>query len=416
MTSPRDREILRKLAGRVREIAELPEQKVRKQRWYRHNGLKPERPMILCFPEGAWLELIPERVLECEDAKMRGWELCLRRKIYWWEQIRDDHALEPWFDHGWAVEVGDYGVEVPHTHGADRGSYVWEHPIKDLDRDFAKLKFRSLRVDREATRRELDQAGDIFGDLLPSRIRSDYWWTMGLTIDAIRLVGLENLMLYMCDQPEGLHRLMAWLRDEHMHYIQWFEKEGLLSLSNETDYTGSGGVGYTDELPRTDWKPGMPVRLIDKWGFAESQETVGVSPDMFHEFIFPYQLPLLKKFGLNCYGCCEAVHQRLNDILKIPRLRRVSVAPWADQEIMAERLGRKCIFSRKPNPAQICVSFDETAIRRDLRATLEIAGQGVLEIIMKDTHTVQNDATRIIRWVRMALEETDRYMSKRGAS
>jgi len=53
-----DREVLRSLAGRVREIADLPELQQRKERWYRHHALERGRPLVLCFPEGAWGELI----------------------------------------------------------------------------------------------------------------------------------------------------------------------------------------------------------------------------------------------------------------------------------------------------------------------------------------------------------------------
>jgi hypothetical protein len=400
-----DKNTLRSLAARVREIAELPEQAARKERWLKHNRLEPGVPLVLCFPEGAWTELVPEESLKCRDKKLRAWEKGLRQQIYWWEHLRDDNILEPYFNLIWQVDRGSYGVEVPTIHGENRGSYRWDPPIKDLDRDFAKLSFRQPRVDRHRTLQDGELASSLFGDLLPVRIRGAHWWTMGLTWEAIRLVGLEGLMLAMYDNPKGLHRLMAWLRDDHLQYIQWFEKEGLLSLNNRADYVGSGGVGYTNELPAPDWTPGSPVRLEDLWGFAESQETVGVSPGMFAEFIFPYQLPLLEKFGLNCYGCCEGVHERLDQILTIPGLRRISVSPWADQQIMADALQRNIIFSRKPNPALVCAAFDEKIIQEDLRTTLDIAQSCILEIILKDTHTVQNEPWRLKRWVKIVREE-----------
>lgn len=412
MVSAHDREVLRTLAGRVRQIADDAEMPKRRQRWYKHNALRGERPMVLCFPEGAWGELLPRDRMECTDEKLRGWEWGLRAKIYWWEKIRDDNAVEPFFDLGWHVSLGDWGVQIPYTHGENRGSYVWEPPLKDLDKDLSKLKQRTFSVDRAATQRNVELAGQIFGDILPPRMRGSFWWTMGLTIDIIRFIGLENLMLFPYDQPEGLHRLMAYLRDDHMRLITWAEQEGLLTLQNECDYVGSGGVAYTDELPQKDWHPGMPVRLIDRWGFGESQETVNCSPQMFEEFILPYQVPLLSKFGLNCYGCCEGVHLRIDALLKqVPRLRRVSVAPWADQKIMAEKLAGKCVFSRKPNPALVCVEFDEDTVRKDLRETLHIAGQGTLEMILKDTHTVEHKPERIARWVQIALEEVQEYAS-----
>jgi hypothetical protein len=167
---------------------------------------------------------------------------------------------------------------------------------------------------------------------------------------------------------------------------------------------------WTEILPQRDWVPGSPMRLRDVWGFAESQETVGVSPRMFEELVLPCQVPLLERFGLNCYGCCEPLERRIDAILKnVPRLRRVSVSPWADQKVMADKLGKSYVFSKKPHPTLVATGFDERAIRDDLRKTLRIAGNGVLEIVMKDTHTVQGDPTRLTRWVRIALEEVNAF-------
>jgi hypothetical protein len=93
----------------------------------------------------------------------------------------------------------------------------------------------------------------------------------------------------------------------------------------------------------------------------------------------------------------------------VPRLRRISVAPTANQEILTEKLLGKYIYSRKPWPAHVCIGFNEPAIRADLRKTLDLAGKGPLELILKDTHTIQNDPSRLTRWVQMAYEEIERY-------
>jgi len=407
--SQKDREVLRSLAARFREIAELPEQASRRRRLAAHNGLRPERPVVLAYPEGAWEELLPAASMQCGNEKLRGWENSLRQKIYWWEHLRDDNTVEPFFKIGWHVQRGDYGLKIAYEHGANRGSYHWVAPLQDIEAGFDRLKTAVYTVDREGTYGDVALAGEIFGDLLPARIRGLYWWTSGLTWEAIKLIGLETLMLAPYDQPEGLHRLMGFLRDEQLKFITWMETEGLLTDTNEDDYVGSGGVAYTGELPQAGRQPGAPVCLRDTWGFAESQETVGVSPDMVAEFILPYQFPILEKFGLNSYGCCEPLHDRIDPILHIPRLRRLSVSPWCDQKIMAEKLGRNYVFSRKPNPTQICLTFNEESIRKDLAETLALAGAGSLEIIMKDTATVQNEPWRITRWIEIALEEVRKY-------
>jgi len=410
--SIKDREILRPLAARVREIAELPDQAVRRRRLAALNELRPERPVILAYPEGAWAELLPAAGLQCENEKLREWEAQLRRVIYWWDRLRDDNAIEPFFNIGWHTTSGDYGFKIAYEHGANRGSYTWVSPLQDIDAGFDRLKSAVHVVDRGGTYADVALAGELFGDLLPVRIRGKGWWTSGLTWEVIKLIGLETLMLAPYDQPEGLHRLMAFLRDEHLKFLAWLETEGLLSDSNQDDYVGSGGSAYTAELPQAGRQPGAAVRLRDIWGFAESQETVGISPAMFAEFILPYQLPILEKFGLTAYGCCEPLHDRLDPILRIPRLRRVSVSPWSDQKVMAEKLGRNYVFSRKPNPTQICLTFNEESIRKDIADTLALAGQGSLEIIMKDTATVQNEPWRISRWIEIALEEVHQYADR----
>ncbi|MDA0322941.1 MAG: hypothetical protein O2923_09535 [Verrucomicrobia bacterium] len=407
-----DTDVLRRLAERVREICELQNPRAREQLWRKHNGLRSERPMVLCFPEGAWEELLPHSALECNDPIHRDWEYKLRSKIYWWEHIRDDNFIEPWFDIAWCTSPGNYGVEIPHIQGDQRGSYVWDHPLKEFHRDFTKLHFRTPSVDRVKTYEQVERADAIFGPTLPPRIRGQAWWTVGLTWTAVLLVGIEPFMLMMCDDPAAVHQLMAWLRDEQSHFIDWHEKQGLLRLMSGSHYVGSGGVGCTDDLPAVDFMPGAPARTRDIWGFAESQETVGISPAMFEEFILPYQLPLLDRFGLNCYGCCEPVHSRIDSILTIPRLRRVSVSPWADEQTMAEKLNGQAIFSRKPHPATVCLGFREEAVRDDIRKTLQTAGGCALELIMKDTHTVENEPWRLTRWVQIAYEEIEDHLEK----
>jgi hypothetical protein len=210
----------------------------------------------------------------------------------------------------------------------------------------------------------------------------------------------------MVDHPNELHRLMAFVRDACLARLDFLERNGLLSLNNDGAYIGSGGFGWTHELPQ----PGFDgrVRACDLWGFEKSQETVGVSPQMFAEFVFPYQLALLEHFGLNSYGCCEPLDTRWHVVARIPRLRRVSIPPWSNVAKMAERLGNRYIFSMKPNPAELAMtSFDEEQIRTGLRQTMRDSRNCRVEVIMKDTHTVCNDPRRLIRWVQIARQEAE---------
>ncbi len=402
-----DRDVLRRLAERKAAIARDPVNNERRRQWYLHDAGGAARPMILAEVCGVAGEDWPVAPLECRDAWARQIEGGLRLEIYQFETLRDDHVVEPWVNVNWRVQAGGYGVQSV-QHAADNagrlGARRWDPPIREPG-DLARLRPRTFGVDRAATEAELEKMNRVFAGILAVRRRGSFWWTMGLTMAAIDLIGLESLMLWMFDQPAGLHRLMKFLRDDHLAYAEWLEREGLLTLNNENDYIGSGSLGYTRDLPRPGLAADRPARLRDLWVLLESQETVGVGPEQFAEFIFPYQLSLAEKFGKCYYGCCEPVHTRWHVLQRLPNLARVSVAPWADEAFMARAAGRAVVYSRKPNPALISTGrFDADAIRADLRRTLAAARGCRLEIIMKDVHTLNGEPARLPRWVELARE------------
>jgi hypothetical protein len=409
---PGDVTILRDLLGRKREISQDPVMAERRRLWTQHASLwrngstAGRRPMILVETSGVLDECVPLSTLRCTEPWARDMERGVRDLIFRYESVRDDFVVEPRIRYGWFVTTGDYGVTVEHHRGDNDGklgSFRLEPPITDLDGQFDQLHFRELAVDREKTAAWGNLLGELFGDILPPVNRGWYWWTTGLTINAIDLIGLEQMMIAMMENPAGLHRLMAFLRDDWLHYLDWFEAENLLPLNNEDDYVGSGSIGYTSELPQADHAPGTPVRLADLWGLSESQETVGVSPRMFEEFVFQYQVPIITRFGLSYYGCCEPVHKRVKIIKRLPNLRRISVSPWCDQEIMADECGKEIIFCRKPAPSQISMSYwDEDVLRDDIRATVRAAKGCTLEFAMKDVHTLSGEPGRLGRWVELA--------------
>ena len=408
--SASDLAVLHSLARRKMELARHPDNLERKAEWLRHDSGKPGRPLVLAEHGGVRDAQLPvsDELLQCQDTWARGIERGLRHELYLFDTLKDDHVIEPWLNVNWTVSTSDYGVQtIPHhaDNFAGMGARNWEPALRDLNADFEKLRPRTFSVDREATALEKARREAVFGDILPVRIRGVYWWTFGLTIVAIDLIGLENLMLAMYDNPDGLHRLMSFLHDDHLAFARWLEREGLFTLNNENDYIGSGSMGYSNDIPQPNHVPGTPACMKDLWLLLESQETVGVGPEQFEEFIFPYQLSLARHFGRVYYGCCEPVHTRWHVLKRLPNLARVSVSPWADEAFLAAEFGNTYAFSRKPNPSLISTSrFDEAALRADLRQTLTTARNCRVELIMKDVHTLNNEPERLPRWVQLARE------------
>jgi hypothetical protein len=403
--SPVERQLLRTLAGEVSELAARPIEQQKRQLWLDHNALRPTRPVVFCDPETSWTEIIPAGSLACVNPIARAWEFHLRREIFWGAKMKDDRVVMPTFDVSHVHNEPDWGAaeRMIETEGEDRTAYTWEAPIHS-ETDWDQIHPPVLRVDFAGTNRLVDLASELFGGLLPVRLKTQWWWTLGMTWTLIKLRGMETFMFDLAKRPTFVHRMMGTLRDGTLAMIEALEQAGLLGLNWDGTYVGSGGYGWTEALPA----PGHTGqnRLSDLWGFAESQETVGISPRMFGTFIFPYQLPILEKFGLNCYGCCEPIDERWKVIQRIPRLRRVSVSPWSDREKMAENLGDRYIFSMKPNPADLALDvFDEDRIRAELRQDLDVTRGCRVEVIMKDVTTMLHDPNRATRWVEIALEE-----------
>ena len=155
----------------------------------------------------------------------------------------------------------------------------------------------------------------------------------------------------------------------------------------------------TTALPESEYA-GTP-RLRDLWLWMESQETVCISPAMFGEFFLPYMAAVAGRFGLIYYGCCEPVHYRWDRIRKaVPHVRAVSISQWCDMRAMAEKLGRRCVFSRKPRPGPISgTTPDWDSLRQDLDQTLAAARGCNLEIVYRDVYRIGGDRARLRKWV-----------------
>ena len=422
--------ILRDLARRVRDIAAVDVQAKKRKAIIDLNALRSERPLVYCFPEGAWLECIPPDSLECEDPVLRGWETRLRMAIYTHEQLDDDQVIDPVFNvyvdggfTGWGLQgrvempdsdqrqtyyVHPYGSLSLSSHSA-LGAYHVDPVLADRG-DLDKLTVPRLRVDEETSAQWLQVADDILGDILTVRRRGCFWNIVGgLPVTAVALRGMDNLWLDLYDDPQWVHRLMAFLADAHNLQLDALESGGYLTLNNGAEWIGTGGIGYTDELPPGDVDPGR-IRLKDIWGGLQAQDLVGISPDMFAEFFWPHMKPIVERFGLSHYGCCEPVDGRLPSLTEARNLRRISVSPFADVRKCAEQMRGDYVFSYKPLPTPVTTAhFNPAAMLDAYRETFRITKEcGChVEIMMKDLHSIRHQPERLGQWVQIARRAAD---------
>ena len=400
-----DRSILRELATQVAEIAALPVQQETIRLWKALNSLRPVRPMV-AIDQVCWNEMNveDELTLRCEDPFCRGLEGHLRRTLYSWRHLRADMVVEPVIDIYKAIGNTGFGLGVEEQCVATdpTNDVVSHHYIDQLrtEADLEKIRDPVITYDAAATAEAEEKAHEIFDGILEVRVQGAS--PVYAPFDIICCWrGAEPLIYDLADRPEFIHAILRRLTDAQLRMLDQLEAQGLLGTHQSWIHcTGA----FTDELPESD--PAHP-RATSLWTFGMSQIFSTVSPAMHEEFERPYLTPWFERFGLAYYGCCEPLDKKIAMIRKLPKVRKISMSPWVDQENGARQIGGDFVFSRKPSPAFLAVGeWNPEAVRRDLQQTVEICARYgcPLELILKDISTVRYQPQRLWEWARVAME------------
>jgi len=412
----REVQSLRRLASRWMEHATHPIMKQRRRLWQAIKDLRAEKPMILV--ETCMLpDYIGKDELVSEDPYIRNIEKSLYEIVRHADEIGDDIVVDPWFRIPWELEISDYGVPILAHHattsgGSDLG-YSFNFGVQS-QADARKLHLRTRSVNRKESLERKALLEDIFGDILPVRLGGyDPFdpdpgyrpWLgnlyAGLTMDLFKLVGNDNLLTWVYDNPPLIHAIMAVIRDDRKAHFRFLENEQLLYQNTDTWMPCPGSYGFVSDLPPADGERG--VKLKECWGWVDSQESEPISPAMFGEFVLPHLAEVTRPFGLVYYGCCERVDDRFPLIEKaIPNLRAVSVSGWSNLSRMGEMLGKRYVYSRKPTPAYISGAHpDWDLLKKDMADTFAAARHCNLEICYRDIYTIDGDRPRLAKWVEM---------------
>ena len=406
----KDRERLRYLAAHQLEIANSPKNLERVELWKRHNMYKGERPPIHIEVNTFAHEAITS-LLQCEDETARNIEYKLISNFINLEQFDDDKVVPPYFQQTYDIYFTLFGHHIKQTtmkkaDGTEMGHH-FEHIIDDLYDDFDKIKSPSVYgVNKESTMQKFEVYNDIFGDVLPVRLISDGLYSTP-TQHVVHMMGMENMLYSMYDYPDEFKEMMNRIADDYIAYFKKLESENVLLQNKAFEWVCQGSMAFYDEPD----KEGQ-IKTTDLWGFMDSQETVGISPEMFREFVFPCYKKIASVFGRLNYGCCEPVSTFWEDIKTLPNLKKVSISPWCDEDFMAEQLrGSGIIYHRKPSPNYLGVGakLDEDAFRKHIEKTVKTAKGCKLEICQRDVYTVNKDMDKVRRYVQIIRETIDKY-------
>ncbi|MCL2810872.1 MAG: hypothetical protein FWD25_03170 [Clostridia bacterium] len=399
--SQKDRTILRRVAAQQMELASMPYMQTLTQRWIRHNACEPGLPMIVVEWGTFSQEAITPR-LQCEGEIARRVEWRLYANFIGHLAFGDDSFVPDYMPvrYGAWFKPFDIDVVVEHIPGSDNSlGHHFREAITDLSRDFHLLKPSTFGVNRQETASSLALCNDLFGDILPAKLSGAALYSVP-TQHLVHIMSMETMLFSLYDYPDEFHRMMQMLANDTLRYFRFLETEGLLLPTTRNEPVGNGTFAFTDVLPSQG-----PLTARDVWGFMDSQESAGISPQMYGEFIFPYYEQIAQEYGLMSYGCCEAVHSIWDHCLsKLSNLRKLSISPWCDERYMGERLaGSKIVYHRKPSPNYLGVDaqLDAPALKAHIDQTLIAAKGCTIEFTQRDAYTVHGNMEKVREFVRI---------------
>ena len=399
--------VLRELARRYGLAAADPANAERREQWRRLNDLESCRPLVwmneICWNE---MEVDDELRLQTSSEVCRRIETQLRRTLYQWKHMQGDMVVEPVFPAPYILRNSGFAVEIQ----ADVLETEKEREIASRhfhnqfasDEDIAKIHDPVIQVDRARTAEFNQFYTRVFEGILPVQTRGCTGFWFAPWDDIVFWMNADSVLLGLADRPSFMHALVERLCDAYLCGLGQFEALGLLARNDANVRIGSGGYGYTGDLPA----PGeRGIQPMQQWGSATAQIFGSVSPAMHREFGLEHEKRWLSKFGLAYYGCCEPLHNKISILESLPNLRKISISPWADVAAAADLMRGRYVMSLKPSPAVLAwQSFDRDAVRKELTEKLSAARGCNVEIILKDISTVQHDPSRVWEWARIARE------------
>lgn len=406
--TPTERDYVRELARQVAAIAHSPENAIILKRWRDVNALRrPDRAPVWCRPVGVWSELLPESVLKCADPYLRRWEADFRRTLIK-KDIGDDEPVEGYLTVGAAVECEPqniYGVQIAH-HEPDEETGAWrfDPPLKS-EADFAKLRLPRFSYNKAKTDERLAQAHELLGDIMPVRVTAGPPLGASLCDVAAELIGLNELMLYMAAEPEMIHRLMAYLRDTVLAAIDAVEASGYLTPNNTGPMFCADPIGS----PYAGAPHGGAYTCKNLWCVAASQEFQLVGPKMWEEFLLEYQKPVMARFGISQYGCCEDLTHKIAGVLSIPNLRVFVCSAWTDLNKVIAAVGQSYTIMWRQRASDVVFPDDMSSIRRHLEQGTKALQGHYYQVVLRELQTLAGHPRRLHDWARAGIEMAEKY-------
>jgi hypothetical protein len=407
---PRDAKpepLLMELAAEVMSNWRSAEMERRRQLWLRHfRREKTDKIPVKCAVyythDAVWRQLLPEDRIVFKEGLQREVEVHLRIKLTRFKLLRDDEVVWPHLTIGMnrrREAPPCWGVAVNVERTTDAGGAYRPLPMlkEESDLDKVQLPEPMPRPPEESLR--MEQMRTLTGDVLPVVAYTDelhygpYEW-------AVRMRGGEQLLYDVSDRPEWVHRLMDRITTGLEGYHRAREAAGVFDAVAELPQVHVPYAEIPDETRHA---------LGAAWCYVHAQSSASLSPEMYAEFVQPYNARIARLFGRIYYHGCEDLGRKAAVIRDLPHLSYFHVSPWTRlTDVVPVLRDRPVVLEVHSPPQEVLFEYRREEMHNELRRRIARAQGMVFDLKLCDIQTIQGAEGQLERWTEIAMEESTR--------
>jgi len=379
------------LLDKVEEIVESPRNLANKKFWETDiswprdmwRGFPKVKPSegipFLVFPDNAlWAKILEVDLREYYSDPEVHLKTQLKMTIYHFDHWEDNtyytKDLFIWF--GVVTELSFFGPKIRFF--PQREGWIEGPPLLEKKENLASLKppdfYKSGLMPR------IHEFYEKMSELVKGRFRVLFpMWVRGPFCIAAHLRGYDNIIVDMMEDPNFVHSLMRFITDAEKSWAK--ERAKFLNSPIEKTFL------YNDEI-------GLPF----------------IRPEMYEEFILPYEIELAEFYGGILYWhSCANTTRFVEMIKKIPGLKMFHVSPNTDVVKAATVCGPSISLDVDLDPFKDVLEATEEEMKSRLEGIIDVCMEKEIPFSIRadgfqPVHTLEKDLSQINLWINVAHE------------
>ena len=377
------------LFDKIEEIVENPRNVVNKKFWESQISwprnmwrgfpkFKPSQGIpFLVFPDNAlWARILKVDLREYYSNPEVHLKTQLRMNIYHFNHWKDNACytrdLFVWF--GVVTELSLFGPRI--IFFPNRDGWIESPSLLRKKKDFEFLKYPDFY--KSGLMPKIHEFYERISELANKRLRVLFpMWGRGPFCIAAHLRGFENIIIDMLEDSKFVHKLMRFITNSEKEWA----KERAKFLNSPIEKRGF----FNDEI-------GLPF----------------IRPEMYEEFILPYEIELANFYGGVFYWhSCGDTSDFVNLIRKIPGLKMFHVGPNTSVSKAAATFGPDISLDVDLDPFRDVLEADEKKMRSKIKEITDICIEknvpfSIRADAFQPVHSLEENLSKMKQWVSIA--------------